>query len=96
MIDVPQNHLSAIKQILHKNIPYAEVRAFGSRVSGTVKKYSDLDLVIVGKNEIDPKVMMQLKDDFEESDIPFRVEILDWHAISSEFKRIIEQKYEII
>ena len=96
MINVPQDHLLTIKRMLQNHVPDVEVRAFGSRVSGTIKEYSDLDLVIVGEFKIDPKVLMQLKDDFEESDIPFRVEILDWHSISDEFRRIIEQRYEVI
>ena len=96
MIDVPQNHLLSIKQILQRHIPDIEVRAFGSRVSGTAKPYSDLDLVIVGERMLDAKVLMQLQEDFEESDIPFRVEILDWHSIAGEFKKIIEQRYEVI
>jgi len=96
MINVPENHLLTVKQILQKHVPDVEVRAFGSRVSGTVKEYSDLDLVVVGENRINPKVLMYLKDDFEESDIPFRVEILDWNGISEEFRRIIEERYEVI
>lgn len=96
MIDVAHNHLLSIKHILQKHIPDIEVRAFGSRVSGTAKQYSDLDLVIMGERKIDAKVLMQLQEDFEESDIPFRVEILDWHSIAGEFKKIIEQRYEVI
>ena len=96
MINVPKKHLFIIKQILQKHIPDAEVRAFGSRVSGTAKIYSDLDLAIIEKNKITAKVLMQLKDDFEESDIPFRIDILDWYTISDEFKTIINKRYEII
>jgi predicted nucleotidyltransferase len=96
MIDVPQHQLFAIKQILLKHIPAIEVRAFGSRVSGTAKPYSDLDLVIMGEQKIDPRVLAQLKEDFEESDIPFRVEILDWCGITDDFKKIIEQCCEVL
>ena len=96
MIDIPQHHLFSIKQILLKHIPAIEVKAFGSRVSGTAKPYSDLDLVIVGKQKIDPRVLAQLKEDFEESDIPFRIDILDWCGITDEFKKIVEQCCEVI
>lgn len=96
MINVPQIHLATIKKILRKYLPDIEVRAFGSRIMGTAKKYSDLDLVLIGENSIDLKVLMQLKDDFEESDIPFRVEIIDWHRTAEEFKKIIEAQGENI
>ena len=35
-----------VSDILRKHIPDLEVRAFGSRVKGPVKPYSDLDLAV--------------------------------------------------
>jgi predicted nucleotidyltransferase len=96
MIDVPSQHLLSIKQILLKQIPGVEVRAFGSRVSGMAKPYSDLDLVIMGEHKMDAKTLMNLNEDFADSDIPFRVEILDWHDITNEFRRIIKPRSERI
>lgn len=96
MIDVSKNHLLTIKSILQKHAPGAEVRAFGSRVAGTAKRYSDLDLVIVGKNEVAASVLEKIKEDFQESDVPFRIDILDWHKISKEFRDIIGREYEIL
>jgi len=37
-----------------------------------------------------------LKEAFEESDLPFRVDITDYNAISNEFRAIIKAKYEIL
>lgn len=96
MIDVARHHLFSIKQILQKHLPEIEIKAFGSRVSGKAKPYSDLDLVIMGNQKVDPHVLAQLKEDFEESDIPFRVEILDGCDITDDFKKSIEQCCEII
>lgn len=96
MIDVAPSYLKMILDILQKHIPGYEVRAFGSRITGTAKKYSDLDLVVVGKTKIAKKIFYSLKDEFEESDLPFRVEIMDWHAISNDFREIIETQYEVI
>lgn len=70
--------------------------AFGSRVSGKAKPYSDLDLVVKEKNRIPINTLARLKEDFEESDIPFRVEILDWNGISREFQNIIKKQCEAI
>jgi len=96
MIKVSTDQLSLIKQILKKYVPGAEIRVFGSRLEETIKKYSDLDLVIMGKKEIAPSIMVKIKSDFEESDLPFRVDILDWHKISDEFKKVITKKYEVL
>ena len=96
MIDVPAHHLTSIKQILAKHLPHVEVLAFGSRISGKAKPYSDLDLVIREKKIIPINTLARLKMDFEESDIPFRVEIIDWNGISREFKKVIKKHCEAL
>ncbi|MDD2889335.1 MAG: restriction endonuclease subunit S [bacterium] len=96
MIDVSPFHLAIIKNIFHKYVPKYEVRAFGSRVTWTAKDYSDLDLVILGKAKIPDKIFLNLKEAFQESNLPFRVDVLDWQRISPEFRTNIEKQYEVI
>lgn len=96
MIDVSPSDLAIIKKILQKHVPSAEVRAFGSRVVGKVKKHSDLDLAVVAQDSLPSPVLSLLKSDFEDSDLPFRVDILDWHTISEKFRALILRKYEVI
>ena len=96
MIDIHPDHLEIITDILKQFAPGCEVRAFGSRVTGMAKKHSDLDLAVAGKQKIDHKQMSQLKEAFEESDLPFRVDVLDWNGISPEFRQVIETKYEVL
>ena len=96
MIDVSPHSLKLIQKILNKHVPDCEVRAFGSRVTCTAKDYSDLDLAIVGNKKLAKKTLYSIKDDFRESDLPIRVDVLDWNAISEEFKKIINKKYEVI
>lgn len=96
MIDVAPQYLQIIKAIIKKNIPEYEVRAFGSRVTGKAKTYSDLDLVIMSSSPIDKKILYSTEEEFAESDLPFRVEILDWRTIPESFQKIINEKYENI
>ena len=96
MIDVPFHDLASIKQILAKHVPGCEVRVFGSRVNGTARSYSDLDVVIIGEDKVPRKQVYRLKEAFQESDLPFRVDVLDWHRISLEFRKIIENAYEVV
>jgi type I restriction enzyme S subunit len=96
MIDVSPEQLQTIKDILEHHVPGCEVRAFGSRFTWTAKDYSDLDLAIVGTEKLPFKDISALKTAFEESDLPYRVDVLDWHAISLEFQQVIEQGYEVI
>jgi predicted nucleotidyltransferase len=85
-----------VKSILHKHLNGIEVRAFGSRVRGTAKEWSDLDLAVVSERKLRPEIVGNLKDDFAESDLPFRVDVLDWHEISPDFRKLIEDKYEVL
>jgi len=96
MIDLLPPHRKLIQHILHTHVPACEVRVFGSRVTGTAKKYSDIDLVIVGSEKISPTTLSLLKEAFQESDLPFRVDVLDWHSISQEFQKVINLRYEVL
>lgn len=96
MIDLNPKHFETVQHILAKHVPGYEVRAFGSRVKWTAKDYSDLDLAIVGSKPLTLRQTGQLAEAFEESNLPIRVDVLDWHTISEEFKKIITEEYEVI
>ena len=96
MLDVEAHNLVIIRQILQKFVPDCEVRAFGSRINGTAKPYSDLDLAIVGKEKIKRRTKTLLRDEFAESNLPFIVEVLDYNAISKEFQAVIDKQYEVL
>lgn len=96
MIDLNPSHLETVKRILAEHVPDCEVRVFGSRVTWTAKDYSDLDLAIVGPRALDSERLRLLREAFEESDLPFRVDVIDWHAISAAFRKVVEKKYEVV
>jgi predicted nucleotidyltransferase len=88
--------METVKRILAEHVPDCEVRAFGSRVTETAKRYSDLDLAVVGARALERDALRRLKEAFEESDLPFRVDVLDWHAIADSFRKVIEKKFDVI
>jgi predicted nucleotidyltransferase len=96
MLDISGDNLAIVRQILQQFIPDCEVRAFGSRANGNAKPYSDLDLAIIGKEKIKRRTKTLIREAFAISDLPFRVEILDYNAISEEFRQIIDKQYEVI
>jgi predicted nucleotidyltransferase len=96
MINLRPDHLEIVKNILAAHVPEAEVRAFGSRVTSTAVDYSDLDLVIVGDRKTDRQTLYLLEEAFEESELPFRVDVLDWHRISESFRKVIGAGYEVV
>jgi predicted nucleotidyltransferase len=97
MINLTPEELRLIKGILKsiqdKNIP---VWAFGSRIKGNNQPYSDLDLVIVGQKRLPLSEYYALKDAFEYSSLSFKVDLLDWNRLSSEFQAIILEQYSVI
>ena len=64
--------------------------AFGSRAKHQPKPYSDLDLAIISDTALALSLLATLEHEFSESDLPFKVDIVDWATCSAEFRRIIE------
>ena len=96
MIDVKPEQLDEIRRILSEYAPDCEARAFGSRVKGKIKPWSDLDLALVGEGPLGFVRVGRIIEAFQESTLPFRVDVLDWHEVSPSFQAIIAQEYAVI
>ena len=85
-----------VLKILRQRIPDRIVWVFGSRAGSKARKYSDLDLVVVGSEPIPDDIFDRLVDDFDDSELPFRVDLLDWNRIADSFKpSILEHHVEL-
>ena len=89
MIDLNPAHLAIVERILADHVPGCEVRAFGSHATWSAKDYSDLDLAVVGEGPLPRGALARLKEAFEESRLPMRVDVVDWHAIADGFREAI-------
>jgi type I restriction enzyme S subunit len=78
-----------VRDILRRRVPGYEVWAFGSRARGAAKRYSDLDLAIISDTALPLGIGADLADDFSESDLPWRVDVVDWATTSPAFRAII-------
>ena len=96
MLDLPERQLKMVCDILQEIVPDREVRSFGSRVKGTAKSYSDLDLVVMGDGELPVRTMNRLVESFQESELAIRVDVLDWSTISPAFQQVIGKKYVVV
>jgi predicted nucleotidyltransferase len=96
MIDVSPDQLRLVRSILSAYVPGVEVRAFGSRVDGQAKPHSDLDLAIMTDHPLSPRTAALLREAFSESNLPFRIDIIDWAEISESFRKIIREKSELV
>ncbi|MFP4171454.1 MAG: nucleotidyltransferase family protein [Candidatus Hydrogenedentota bacterium] len=89
-LDLKDRHLALVRAILDAHVPGCEVWVHGSRAAGTAKPYSDLDLVIMGEAPLPVRTLARLENAFEESDVPFRVDVADWASLSESFRAAIE------
>ena len=88
--------METVTHILALLVPDCDVVAFGSRVKGNARKYSDLDLAIRGEEELDFSRYARLRLAFEESALPIHVDILDWHSIPERFRDNIERIHVLV
>lgn len=72
MIQLEKKHLKVVQKILNK-YPY-QFYAYGSRSKGSAKKFSDLDVCY--QDNIPSSIANEIKGEFENSNLPFRVELV--------------------
>lgn len=96
LLDVRPDHLQIVQDILHRHVPQYEVWAFGSRAKWMAKDYSDLDLCIKTDEPLGFDVLAQLQEDFTESDLPWKVDVVDWAVTSTSFRQIIERDKVVV
>ena len=69
--------------------PDVNVWVFGSRANWTAMDSSDLDLALEGDSKLGRKTMVALEDAFEDSSLPYTVDVIDLNGISDSFRRIV-------
>ncbi len=95
-IDIRADHLRIVQDVLRRHLPDGvTVWVFGSRATWTTKDSSDLDLALEGDTAIPPQSLSTLEVAFEDSDLPFAVDIVDVvdvRRINERFRRIVAQQ----
>lgn len=84
-IQIEDSDFIILKEILLK-YPY-KFYAYGSRVNGNSKRYSDLDIYC--KEKMKEMDLIKLKMDLEDSNITIKVDVLDVDSCTSEFRKLI-------
>ncbi len=96
LIDIRPDHWKIVRNILRKHVPQYEVWAFGSRATWKAKEFSDLDLAIITDQPLSLDVSASLNDDFSESDLPWKVDVVDWATTSASFRKIMERDKMVV
>ena len=92
-IDIRADHLRIVHDVLARHLPDGvRVWVFGSRVTWATKDSSDLDLALEGDGEIPPRSLSALEAAFEDSDLPFAVDVVDAKRIGERFREIVAEQ----
>ncbi len=93
LLQVTPQQWQIIQRILQQYLPGYAVWAFGSRVGGPCKPYSDLDVDIVSVQPLPLSLLAEIGEAFSESDLPWKVDLIDWATTSQAFReRILARK----
>ena len=95
MLNLTSKQQELIKDLIKKYIPNITVWVYGSRVKGTSTSKSDLDLAafVSPKQKIE---IINLREAFEESNLPFKVDLFAWYEIPDFFRQNIEQEHIVL
>jgi len=88
-IDITGEQRRLILDLVARHLPKTPIWAYGSRVKGTSTTKSDLDLVIFAAPE-QKSAVADLREAFEESNLPFRIDLFIWDEIPETFRSNIE------
>ena len=94
-IDVTAEQRETILSLLERHLPGTTAWAYGSRVKRASRPTSDLDLVVFATPEQGRRVD-DLREAFEEGDLPFPVDLFVWDEVPENFRKRIEADHVVL
>lgn len=94
-IDITPDQRKILLDLLNDYLPGVTVWAYGSRIKGTARPQSDLDLAVFASAE-QKRSVAALKEALEESQLPFRVDLFVWNEIPQQFRDNIQQAHVVL
>lgn len=83
-MNLEKKFIDLIKNSVNKYLPEAKIFIFGSRARETNKKFSDIDIAIKNPNKPDYKLLAMIRFDLEESELPYKIDLSDYHDLDKE------------
>lgn len=93
MFGLEARHIEFIINTLKKYISNEDVKLyiFGSRAKGSYKEYSDIDIAVdFNGKKLSDYVLGNILLAFEDSTLPYEVDVVDLNAIDEKFKSLIK------
>jgi predicted nucleotidyltransferase len=92
-LDLTRQDLAIVQNILDTHVPGRPVFVFGSRVTGRARRRSDLDIAIGGDGPLSLHQESDIREAFDESDLPIAVDVVDLTAAKGIFRERIETEW---
>lgn len=91
-MELEQEYKQKIIGILSVLFPNATIYLFGSRARSTHDKSSDIDIAIDAGKKLYHTNVGEARDMLAESNIPYCIDIVDLHSVSTEMKKQIKKE----
>lgn len=91
MKGVSEEELKIIENILEPFKDKYGFFAYGSRVKGNFRELSDLDIMVKGKEPININDKEELKEKFDNSNLSYVVNLVDYFSLTESFYNIIKE-----
>ena len=93
MVPTAKKYLDIVRQILLERLsPYdAKIILFGSMARGDYWRASDIDVAVLPGKKIPAGLLSELREEFEESQIPYHIELIHLTIVLKSFAdRVLE------
>lgn len=85
---ISQKYRIKVENIARKKIPDdVKLFVFGSSIDEHRERFYDIDLGVIGK--IDGKIIHELREDFEESDLPYKIDVVNFNEVDEQFSNAV-------
>ncbi len=96
-IDLSPDHRAQVLGIIRRRLPDARIWVYGSRARGRARRYSDLDLMLdAGGQPIPLRIMGDLDEDFDESNLPIIVDLHDMALTDARFLERVRKDFLLL
>ena len=91
-VQLKPSEMEVIAGILGRFLPPQGYSAFifGSRADGKPRRFSDIDIAVVG-DPLSPGVKADIEDAFETSSLPIKVDLVEWYKLGDRFKSVARE-----
>jgi len=94
-IDITSEEREMILALLDRHLPGTTAWVHGSRAKQMSCSRSDLDLVVFATPAQEVSVAL-LREAFEESNLPFRVDLFVWEKLPESFRPEVERNHVVL